>query len=242
MVTPPWDRVKLLREANLEFASIVSDAGYPCVGARAAQHAGSYIVGAYERLGDLSSARELHLDLAAFINNRTFSEHDYATFIAVFASPPVSDERDFEQSLWRELQELHTLDTGKFEWDQKVSADPTHSEFSFSVCGQAFYIVGMHPAASRIARRFPWPALVFNPHAQFERLRNNGQWQRMQKTIRQRELAMQGSINPMLSDFGSESEARQYSGRAVAADWTPSFEVHNDAATKGRCPFTGRGD
>jgi FPC/CPF motif-containing protein YcgG len=73
---------------------------------------------------------------------------------------------------------------------------------------------------------------VFNPHEQFERLRADGHWKRMQETIRRRDLELQGSINPMLSDFGEQSEARQYSGRAVEDNWRAPFK-----AVAGKCPF-----
>jgi FPC/CPF motif-containing protein YcgG len=52
------------------------------------------------------------------------------------------------------------------------------------------------------------------------------------KTIRARDVALQGSMNPMLSDFGEQSEARPYSGRAVPQDWIPDFP---DPQKK--CPF-----
>ncbi|MFL6514134.1 MAG: YqcI/YcgG family protein, partial [Chthoniobacterales bacterium] len=65
----------------------------------------------------------------------------------------------------------------------------------------------------------------------FERLRTDGKWKKMQTAIRARELVLQGSVNPMLSDFGQESEARQYSGRAVPEDWSPP------AGGEGKCPF-----
>ena len=101
------------------------------------------------------------------------------------------------------------------EWDSTVSSDPFDPHFSFSFGGQALYVVGLHERSSRHARRFAWPTLVFNPHAQFDRLRHDGHWQRMQEAIRRRDVALQGEINPMLSDFGEQSEARQYSGRRV---------------------------
>ncbi|HSP45414.1 MAG TPA: YqcI/YcgG family protein, partial [Chthoniobacterales bacterium] len=72
-----------------------------------------------------------------------------------------------------------------------------------------------------------------NPHEQFERLRADGKWKRMQETIRSRDVELQGSINPMLSDFGEQSEARQYSGRAVEDDWKAPFKP----AHSGGCPF-----
>ena len=84
-------------------------------------------------------------------------------------------------------------------------------------------MVGLHAHASRLARRTPWPMLAFNLHEQFERLRTGGRFDALQRAIRARDLAGQGSINPMLSDFGDRSETRQYSGRAVPDDW--------------RCPF-----
>jgi FPC/CPF motif-containing protein YcgG len=74
---------------------------------------------------------------------------------------------------------------------------------------------------------------VFNPHEQFERLRADGKWKHMQETIRERDVQLQGTINPMLSDFGERSEARQYSGRAVDEDWRAPFPT----VSSGKCPF-----
>ena len=89
-----------------------------------------------------------------------------------------------------------------------------------------------------MARRFPWPTLVFNPHEQFEKLRTDGKWKRMQQTIRERDVALEGSVNPMLNDFGESSEARQYSGRAVPEGWHPPVvRPEGDANGSGRCPF-----
>ena len=41
--------------------------------------------------------------------------------------------------------------------------------------------------------------------------------------VRERDIALQGSANPNLADFGERSEARQYSGRVTEPAW--------------RCPF-----
>jgi FPC/CPF motif-containing protein YcgG len=48
----------------------------------------------------------------------------------------------------------------------------------------------------------------------------------MKRVIRRQELALQGSINPMLAEFGELPESRQYSGRVVGQDW--------------HCPFSPR--
>jgi uncharacterized protein len=157
---------------------------------------------------------------------------EYATFVAIFEGPQQTDEIQFEKLFWQQLRGLHELDAAHFDWDPNVRSDPTDPLFSFSLGGQALYVIGLHGNSSREARRFPWPALVFNPHEQFERLRADGKWKRMQETIRARDLELQGTINPMLSDFGEESEARQYSGRAVEENWRAPFK-----AVERKCPF-----
>ena len=96
----------------------------------------------------------------------------------------------------------------------------------------------LHPDGE--ARRFPWPLLVFNPHAQFLRLKEAGQWDRMQEVIRTRELSLQGSLNPNLAEHGSVTEARQYSGRPVEPDWQPPFEPEPPGPAAESCPFAHR--
>ena len=108
-----------------------------------------------------------------------------------------------------------------------MSPDPDDSHFSLSFGGEAFFIVGLHPNASRPARRFPHPTLVFNLHDQFERLRAEGKYEGMREKILVRDEALAGTRNPMLARHGEASEARQYSGRAVGDGW--------------RCPFSYAG-
>ena len=100
-----------------------------------------------------------------------------------------------------------------------------------SFAGTALFVIGLHPGSARMSRRFAWPALVFNPHVQFDRLRETGKYERMQAVIRERERALQGDINLALCDFGVQSEARQYSGRLVEAGWRPPFCPHRGPRT-----------
>jgi len=218
-----------LREAHREFWWRILRAEFPCVGAKAAFHEQTYGFAAYSKLASTESTAGLCRDLFEFREHARKIDN-YATFIAVFASPLNVSEAEFEDLLWRQLRQLHAADVAS--WAADVSSEPADSHFSFSFAGRAFYIVGMHAASLRAARRFPWPTLVFNPHEQFERLRADGKWKRMQQTIRAREMALQGSINPMLNDFGERSEARQYSGRAVEEDWIAPFPK-----LSGKCPF-----
>ena len=137
-------------------------------------------------------------------------------------------ELEFERALWNRAQSLHDKDAWLgTPWDDAVDPDPEAPDFGLSIGGSAFFIVGLHPHASRKARRFRYPALVFNLHDQFERLRADGRYDKMRERILERDKAWSGSINPMLAEHGSISEARQYSGREVGEDW--------------RCPFEPRG-
>ena len=177
----------------------------------------------YEDVAGLSSAEALFADLLAFIGAHPIASAGFDSFAAVFAAPALTSEITFERLMWRLLQQLHDRDAAEHGWDAGVASDPASEQFSFSLGGRAFFIVGMHPGASRHARRFAYPALVFNAHAQFEALRARGTYVPVRDRIRSNDLALQGSINPALRDHGHGSEASQYSGRNVSDDWQCPF-------------------
>lgn len=205
------------------FRAFIADAPFPCVGAKGALAHDAIRIVPVGRLGDRAHDAFVLAKLAAFGRMLARRPDDDATlhsFAAVFDGPADTCERRFEALLWAQLQRLHALDVQRGNrWAPDVSDDPQHPRFSLSLAGQPYFVIGLHPGASRRARRFDWPVIVFNPHWQFERLRGNGRYSKMQSAIRQRELDLQGSINPNLADFGQASEASQYSGRAVEPDW-----------------------
>ena len=225
-----------LSEAKQAFRDLVMRQEFPCVGARAAFNSGSYVVSAFAELGSDSATAALARDLFDFTRSGMREASEYATFVAIFSGPEEMDELQFEQALWRQLQKLNDADAPHSAWDAMASPDPTDPQFSFSCAGQALYVIGLHANSSRQARRFRWPTLVFNPHEQFEKLRADGKWKRMQQPLRERDVQLQGSVNPMLSDFGQVTEARQYSGRAVEEDWRAPFKPA-EAPAAGKCPF-----
>lgn len=210
-----------------DFRGFVSDARFPCLAAKATLRDDDEHLRIYRALGSVAAADALAADLAQFARDGISADHRLTAFAAIFTGRPPASEAAFERRLWRQLQLLHERDDPAAGWDPAVSADPEDPRFSFSFAGTAFFIVGLHPGSSRLARRFRYPALVFNPHAQFERLRRDGTFARLRDRIRARDMALQGSINPTLSDFGERSEAEQYSGRdATQRPW--------------RCPFHRR--
>ena len=229
--TPPSPAVASL--IHDQFRALVLHPSFSCLGAKSALRSGGYQMGIYDELGSTEATRALARDLSAFAgtldNEVDDADADHAvrltTFVASFLRPVPGDEAEFERLLWAQLQALHDGEPTQ-SWDPSVSSDPEDAHFSFSIAGSAFFVVGLHAASTRWARRFAWPTLVFNPHEQFERLRQDGHFGRLQGLIRARERTLQGSLNANLTDFGEQSEARQYSGRPVGEDW--------------RCPFSPR--
>lgn len=204
-------------------AEMVGHPDYPCLGARSVFHRGRATVQVYDELAGDGVAEQLLADLRAFAAE-TDPDEGFASFVATFRRPDVADERHFEHLLWSQLEQIHAVD--EQDWNDAVSADPSDQHFAFSAGGTAYFVVGLHPRASRDARRTPTPTLVFNLHEQFEALRASGQFPRMRDKIRQRDQQLQGSINPMVADHGQASEARQYSGRRVGPGWKPPFSPY----------------
>ncbi len=202
----------------------VLDKPHPCVGAQSAFRKDEYWLGQYASLGTEESARALAEDLYEYTQEQIKHPKQFASFLAVFDGEVPEDEESFERKLWATLGHLDKLSREKdFSWDPQVSDDPENPKFSFSFAGTAFYVVGMHKKSSRLSRQFEKPMLIFNLHRQFDELRASGQYTRLRDTIRSRDKKLQGDNNPMLADFGDKSEARQYSGRQVGAEWKCPF-------------------
>lgn len=199
---------------------------YPCTGAISAFNQKSYRFGLYPELVGDGAVRAVCHDLYCFLHEFPLVDDHFITFIAMFRGPLIESEQHFEDLLWTQLQAMHSVDSEFFAWDDSVVDDPASHHFSYSIGGRSMYVIGMHPKASRLTRTRPYPTMVFNLHQQFERLRALGKFETMKQTIRTREMAIQGSINPMLTSFGENSEAREYSGRAVPADWSCPFRSH----------------
>lgn len=218
---PDGSRKKSLREA---FVSFIQDTGHPCLAAHSVVNNEGLKIGNYASLGAAETASVLAGDLKAFVKNRKNTGAAFASFVAVFDHPVYLTEEKFEQLLWQQLQLLHEQDNES--WDPKVSPDPEDGDFSYSFAGKGLFIIGLHPGSSRKARSFYKPALVFNLHEQFEQLKEEGKFEKMRDLIRTRDTEFQGTVNPMAEDYGTGSEAKQYSGRKVEDTWKCPFLNH----------------
>lgn len=218
---PPCHEPELARR----FEAFVAAARFPCVGAKSALKRGQ-IRFLFENDLDDAPQRDTLRALQRFSREYDGDAPLFQSVVVLFREAPTWSETAFEQRLWRWLQRLHDADAVRCGWDPRVSRDPDAADFSFSIGGRGYYVVGLHPGASRAARRFSHPALVFNLHDQFERLRARGTYETLREAIVARDVALQGSRNPMLKSFGTASEARQYSGREVEAGWRCPFHAH----------------
>jgi FPC/CPF motif-containing protein YcgG len=224
MLTPANDLDHPLAD---DFRAFISAQGFPCVGAKAALNRGGmrFVVARDFRSAwdDLRILPSLHDIARAYRADPV----PFQSLVVLFEAGAPEDEQDFERGLWTRLQSLSDKDAWLGQYpDPRVAQDPNDPHFAMSFGGEGFFVVGLHPKSSRPARRFAAPAMVFNLHDQFERLRAEGRFDGLRSTILKRDLALAGNHNPMLSDHGKGSSARQYSGRAVDSDW--------------RCPYSGR--
>jgi uncharacterized protein len=217
----PKQNSTLQEEIETEFREFVQRPDFPCLGAKSVVRLNNYTLRAYGALGAQKDARRLVCDLSRFSAN--LKDDALSAFVAVFPDAQPEDEIAFERRLWNQLQHVHEADPAGSRWADGVSPDPEDPHFSFSVGSRAFFVVGLHPLSARLARRFRWPTLVFNPHEQFSRLREDGRFEGLRSAIRARDIALQGSENPNLADHGERSEARQYSGRTAEGDWKCPF-------------------
>ncbi len=209
------------RQMESQFEDFILVQDHPCVMAQSVFTQKQVDFHVYEELGTETSAQQILKDIKNYLGNYDFSSNDFFTFVAAFKNSETFSEKEFEKLLWQQLQYIHEADQA--DWDPEVNPDKESKNFSFSIAGQAFYMVGMHPGSSRMARQSPFPVLVFNLHWQFEKLREMGAYDNVRNKIRERDFELQGSNNPMLEDFGEKSEARQYSGRAVEEAWKCPF-------------------
>lgn len=206
------------------FRAFIEQRDFPCVGAKSALARGTLRTVRCRSIA--SNWDDLVIYEALLDWSQAYADDPslFRSLAFLFAEDAALSEEAFEAALWSRVQSLAEKDAFfGLPYDRRVSSDPDDPHFSLSFGGEAFFVVGMHPGASRPARRFECPVMVFNLHDQFEQLRAQGRYETIRKTILARDEALAGSVNPMLARHGDASEAAQYSGRLVGEGWTCPF-------------------
>ena len=191
-----------------QLTEFISQKNFPCLMAKILTRTGHLEFTTMERLSRVETILPKFYD---FVDDYRRKRSILHSFILGFRERYSFE--DFERVFWNVLRELHHLDHERFSHDPRVSSDPASPEFCYSVKSEGFFILMMHPDSPRAARRTPFPAIVFNPHDQFESLRRNGMFFKMRNAIRARDEKYHGGPNPMLSDFGTSTEVLQYTGK-----------------------------
>lgn len=232
-----------------QFTAVVSGP-FPCIGARAAFHEGTYRLGVYDRLADIGSVAGMGRDLRRFVAEQTefaslaeyLHEGDafgqFTSFVAIFRQPVPASEQDFEDQLWQHLQLLHDHDEPV--WDPARSATPGDPTFAFCFAGRAFFVVGFNPHASEMPRRFAYCTLVFNAEYQIARLHEEGRFLPFASAVRRRYVRLAGRLNPSVPhDVESvQDETRVYSGvpHPEGSGWQCPLRVRPEVAEAAATP------
>lgn len=210
---------------DLEIKRLLQQKNYPCIAALQSYHRKDYWLKSYENFGGCYQRPDLREDLLSYLSEYETSQSPFFTFWAVFNDVDNLDEDQFELSMWRELSSLTSTATHGSDTNPRFSSDPLSKNFCFTIGGHAFFVVGLHPASSRLSRRFPWPALVFNTFEQFETLKAKEQYYPMIETNRLRDEKFQGSTNPMVALYADLWESIQFSGKKNESSWLCPFRL-----------------
>jgi FPC/CPF motif-containing protein YcgG len=202
-----------------EYLAYLDQKGFPCIAAKAARKFGHVVCFVADHMACPKDDQAILQFLYDFTDTYRKSDKRFHSAAILFKEPGDIDAALFETLLWKRLSALRHMDNQHYAHDTRVNADPASEKFSFSLKQEAFFVIGIHGASPRKARQFRYPSLIFNPHAEFEKLRAARRYEPLKRAVRKRDIAFSGSVNPMLSDFGEASEVFQYSGNQYDNTW-----------------------
>lgn len=202
-----------------EYTQFLQNDAFPCIAAKAAVQRAVVRSLVVKHMACPTDDELILAFLYEFVDEIRRFDKSFHSAVVIFEQPAIHSENDFEVLMWQRLQSLSDRDSDMHPFDERVNPDVKSPDFSFSLKSEAFFIIGLHPASSRASRRFKYPAMVFNPHAAFSRLREYDQYDKMKRIVRNNDMQISGSINPMLDDFGKSSEVFQYSGKNYSSSW-----------------------
>lgn len=196
-----------------EVLDFIQQDSFPCIMAKAVARKGHIDIHEVPDIKNPAAVLPIMEKLYAFVDQFRQNQEKLSSFMLVVKDESLGNFETFGKNFYDFLQLLHHEDKKLYPHDPRVARSVKEKNFSYSIKSEAFFIIALHPQSPRWARRFRYPAIVFNPHVQFERLRENKIYTKIRNIIRNRDKMLQGSINPMLNDFGERSEVFQYLGK-----------------------------
>ena len=201
-----------------ELIQFIQNKSFPCIMAKAVINTGRLKAFEVEDIENEACINEIQNQLYDFVDDFRRLPKKLSSFALIIRNDRYKNFDLFEHRFWNFLNKLSLKDKNLYPHDPRVSSDPHDENYSFSIKSEAFFMVAMHPESPRWARRFPYPTIIFNPHIQFEELREKGVFKKVRDLIRLRDKLLQGASNPMLTDFGEKSEVFQYMGKVYQED------------------------
>ncbi len=197
-----------------ELIKFINQTNFPCIMAKTVSRIGYLKTLTLQDIESEKNIIQFQKNIYQFIDHYHSCPDTLHSFVLIIENAEYYSFERFEEKFWNFLITINHLDKVLHLHDDRVDADPQSDNFSFSLMEEAFFILALHPRSPRWSRQFSFPAIVFNPHQQFENLRTNGLFIKIRDIIRKKDQLLQGFTNPMLSDFGDKSEVYQYTGRA----------------------------
>ena len=206
-----------------EYLQFLSNKEFPCVAAKDAMAKDRVKIFVADNIACPKDDEAIVDFIYSFTNFYRNSGKGFYSAAVIFNQKNILEEEMFDTFMWQRLQNFSNMDAVQYGYDKRVASNPTDANFSFSLMEEAYFIVGLHPQSSRPARKFAYPTMVFNPHAQFEEMKKGARYEKMKTIVRKRDVVFSGSVNPMPTDFGEASEVYQYSGRNYDTNWKCPF-------------------
>lgn len=209
------------------YLNFIQNKDFPCVAAKAALGKNQIMCLVANDMRCGIDDKKILEFIYSFIDIYRTSTGIFHSVTVIFREPKGVSENLFESLFWERLQSVSNLDAANYNYDNRVNNDPASNDFSYSLKGEAFFIIGLHPSSSRHTREFEYPSIVFNPHAQFQQLKVTNKYENLKKVVRKRDMLYSGSVNPMLNDFGRASEVYQYTGKVYNKSWKCPFKSNH---------------
>ena len=145
-----------------EFRARIIEPDFPCVGAKSALATDNLRILRARNLNSAANDVAIHLELLQWSRKYRDEPEGLRSLAVIFDGPAKMSERQFERAMWERIQSFADKDARLGQpYDSAVSPDPADPHFSLSFGGSAFFVVGLHPLASRPAPALSAPSSGF---------------------------------------------------------------------------------
>ncbi|MFN0012152.1 MAG: YqcI/YcgG family protein [Phycisphaerales bacterium] len=193
--------------AAAAFRGLVQSPHFVCIAAQAAFKKGTFRIAHVDaEVGTWDSSIMLGYAMTRFIGDLATLPTPFRPLVVIFEGPTAASPEQFRDRFWSTLQQASDIDALCFSPTREVDSKLTSPHFGYSIGQRGWFVNGSFPSAPLIGRRTPLPTLICNLQSNFEQLKHSGQFVRIQKANTARQLAVQGCVNPYLTELGGDAD------------------------------------